>query len=487
MNYIHIFKNKEMKSIFVSLFFFIALLVLHLPFLEADPSLELGNLSRDALSDEGLNTSQVNNFVNYSDFGIAENNNLIKSPVFDALILPISYFSGNSLFYIRFFLVICLSVVILISLKKLQINLKGYVMFFTLLFNFYIFQYFHFSMTESLAAFTTFFALIFFSNYFKEFQLKYLIWGSIALFLVFLLKVQFVYIYFVPVVFIYLLYRSEYKFKKKHILLFLTLNFSLFTFYFLCWILPNWELVKIVLQQEVSDRIMHPRFWTTQAFKQFKYFMLDKRTIVLSLFLLLSVIYFLFKTRKEKSSKFYNLSVLNLAWVFIECHKFFIWYVPPRYMLSFYVSISFFIFIQLLVFFEIRHHFINKIFVYVVLFIMFLTNILVYKNSYLERTFVIKNENEWFKKQVNKGDLVAGVWSCILAKESKAKLIPVWKGFFNDKFLLKRYNPKIIVSEWNEEDSGLAFSSQNLDLKKMCKERHFIQYGKYKIVAYILK
>ena len=59
----------------------IVMFSLTVPFLLADPDIDISS-SRDANTDEGLNTCQIRNFVNHNDLTLQKSDNFVKTPLF---------------------------------------------------------------------------------------------------------------------------------------------------------------------------------------------------------------------------------------------------------------------------------------------------------------------------------------------------------------------------------------------------------------------
>jgi len=73
----------------------VLLFILHLPFLHADPDYNL-SIGRDAFTDEGLNTSQLRNYINHGYLSFDECDNLVKTPLFNlVLFLPLKIFATH--------------------------------------------------------------------------------------------------------------------------------------------------------------------------------------------------------------------------------------------------------------------------------------------------------------------------------------------------------------------------------------------------------
>ncbi len=91
--------------------------VLHLPFLTADPDYYLSD-SRDAFTDEGLNTSQLRNYINHGQLDINECDNLIKTPLFNGLLfLPLKIL-GTQHIVARITILLSIMLLLFISMRS---------------------------------------------------------------------------------------------------------------------------------------------------------------------------------------------------------------------------------------------------------------------------------------------------------------------------------------------------------------------------------
>ena len=79
----------------------IALILSHLPFLEADADLNISSGSRGAWTDEGLNTCQIRNFINHGHFNLLDSDNFLKTPLFSIFLFPFFKLFGISMYVAR--------------------------------------------------------------------------------------------------------------------------------------------------------------------------------------------------------------------------------------------------------------------------------------------------------------------------------------------------------------------------------------------------
>src|SRR4030095_97812 len=83
---------RDRSSGLFRLLLILAIFCLHLPFLNADPDIPF-TTGRDAFTDEGLNTSQLRNYINHGYLDFMECDNLVKTPLFNlVLFLPLKIF-----------------------------------------------------------------------------------------------------------------------------------------------------------------------------------------------------------------------------------------------------------------------------------------------------------------------------------------------------------------------------------------------------------
>ncbi|MGB3076573.1 MAG: hypothetical protein WBB36_14695, partial [Chitinophagales bacterium] len=170
-------------------------LLLHLPFLGADPDIHLSS-SRDAFTDEGLNTSQLRNYINHGKLDFMECDNLIKTPLFNlALYIPLQLF-GTHLTVARITILLIVFGFIFFLLSNLHFRPVIIIMSLTTMLQYYVFQYAHFSLSEMLSTVFIlsgiFYIFLFVANNCR--QQMHLFLSSFYIALAYYSKIQFVYI-----------------------------------------------------------------------------------------------------------------------------------------------------------------------------------------------------------------------------------------------------------------------------------------------------
>jgi len=193
----------------------------------------------------------------------------------------------------------------------------------------------------------------------------------------------------------------------------------------------------------------------------------------------------------SKNRPLLTISLLSLVWAVAEFHKFAMWYVPSRYLSPLLFAWGIFISVQLVWAIKnaLDYHFFSRVVALaaLVLFLgVFAKNLIAVKQTYDERQFVIHETNQMLSKVAFGNRPVAGPWAPALARETGARIIPVWYGYFNDDQLMEKFNPKIIVSEADEGDSGGAFRNRGIDLQSRADSSKKVQVGHYEIFIYYL-
>jgi hypothetical protein len=138
--------------------------VLHLPFLTADPDYYLSD-SRDAFTDEGLNTSQLRNYINHGQLDFNECDNLIKTPLFNGLLfLPLKIL-GTEHIVARVTILLSIILLLFISMRSTYIKSIIAILSITTLLQYFVFQYSHFSLSEMISTVSIMVGIFFLYQY----------------------------------------------------------------------------------------------------------------------------------------------------------------------------------------------------------------------------------------------------------------------------------------------------------------------------------
>lgn len=458
------------------------LLLMQLPFMVADPDFNLSH-SRDAHSDEGLNTSQVRNFVNYGYVSAWECDNLIKNPLFNVLMAGPFFAFGTRLWVGRgTVLLFVLATLFFISRNR---TLRWFWMLFipVTLLQFHIFSYARFSMAEMVAI-----SCILSSVYhcFRFIQRpepgkrkKHLILAILFSSLAWYFKIQFIYmLFFVPLVFIAWWIKKIWTTRQVNqpgfilALTCITLSIGFVAAYYFAWYLPLKAPYTYIMNNQASNRFGEPEhLWPIISENYNRYFTQRFLTPLLFVFYLSvipGILFYFFSPGKV----FRALFPVALCWILLESHKLAIHFVPSRYLVSSYVAIGLF---STTVIYEALRRFILSgkvsalkryagwITLTSVLWLMY-NYAITYNATLHQRTFNIHAVNSYLSHYNLKGLTVAGPWAPSLTWDTKARAVPVWSGFLNDKNIIQNLDPVIIFSEPDEADSEQAFKKDGIDL-----------------------
>ncbi len=477
------------KTIIIAIASIVLLILIHLPFHRSDPDYFL-SIGRDAFTDEGLNTSQLRNFINHGYLSFNECDNLIKSPLFNLILFTPLKFFGTHLIVARvtIFLIVIISLLVLSSNIYFRKLLP--ILLITTLIQYYVFQYSHFSLSEMLSIAFIVVGIFFLFRFVIDRRSLQLFLAALVLSLAYYAKIQFAYVIaLLPGALIVthifkISYSSVYAIAKSILWL------VLFSFiYFLSWYLPHREIFDFVLKDESSQKFATvsniPR---TVAFNII-HVLFSAQDWWFNLLVVACFVMGIFLFIKSSSESFKVLFVITSLWMIIECHKLAMIYLPSRYIVSYYFAAGMMSSVVLAeaVKKEVVRVAIQRI--AMVLVLLFLAGNLYYlKEIFQRRTFQVEAINNYFSVTIkNPSQPVLGVWSTNATWDCKARCIPVWRDFMNDKDVFNQFHPQAILSEPNEDESNRAFISRGIDLKAVSDSSRSFQIGKWEVIVYWMK
>jgi hypothetical protein len=307
-------------------------------------------------------------------------------------------------------------------------------------------------------------------------------------------KNQFAYVLLLLPVFMFILQlsdgRKNLSRNARHFSAILTLWFAGALVYYLFWYMPVKETYDYVMADQAGNRFIPRAQWSTVAWEQTKEFFGRSeskwmaRSAVISLFLLI------FNFAVSHNRNRLVLSLFLLAWALAECHKLTMWFVPSRYLSPLLFSWGIFASLQLAwalenAFIRGRRH-VSAVAAGAGAFFLFfgVNHWSDAARLYRERSFAIRDINRALKKEGIQNRVAAGPWAPTLARESGAKVIPVWDGYFNHENTFERFYPKVVIAEWDEADSGGAFQKQGISLREKADSVSKVQVGRYRLMIY---
>jgi len=477
-------------STYFGIILFGLLLVAHLPFLDADPDINI-SYSRGPFTDEGLNTIQIRNLVNHGELNIEECDNLLKTPLFNfSLLIPFTIF-GTSLVAGRLFILLFL--IVILGLTSKQKYFRGIVMVFGLitLLEYHVFQFSHFVLAEMMAVTLTILSIYYLSLYADrkgKNQIKYLALSSVFLSLTYYAKIQF--IYFVPLIPAVLLLMKMNRInsiKTYHIILVSALTLLFLLLYFFGWYMPNRSIYDHMMIYQSGFFDINEKTLSQINFN-LQYYFLEGKNMIVSILFAITVLLGIYLFRNSNNMQFRFVFIAAILWFLLETHKLTMEYLPSRYLISMICAAGFLIASVLN---EAFMYFIRskkpKIFNWLIggiVALLFMFNLTDYKSMLNDRSFAIRDINTYVSENYEGDRPVIGAWAPSLCWKSNAYSFPVWDKFLNFRDPVNTYNPKIIFSEYDEEDSNQAYLNQNIILQNEADSSRRFIVGHWKVVAW---
>lgn len=464
---------------------------LQLSFLQADPSSDISS-SRGPFTDEGVNTCQARNYVNHGKWGIAECDNLVKSPLFNAYLYGIFSGFGTGRTTSRLIMLsTCLIWFLVLALLSRQP-----VLFSVLLLiagtQYHVFQFLHFTMVELMAIHSIGMGLFFGYGFLqktilkKEMAVGRFILAFLFFYVAVLLKIQFAYALLLPpglllIVLSQASQKKEWWFRYGGWLLLLNVAGALL--YYGAWYQPMQSVFDQVWTHQVTDRYQGEGSIWKAAFENLYTVFFTRSTWVLELAFGLTLIgvqrWWRYFSTKEK------LLLLTVGlWILAESHKIFIQWLPSRYALGLFSAQA--LWVSVVIFLGISRKAIRNYGIGTVLLIVLYAAVGVV-SLFQNRTYKGAQAIAYFERFDFKGQKVVGVWGTSLIWNSSAYVMPVWKNFLNDQEVLVTQDPVVVVTEKNEADSEGVFHSRGIILAKDYPLLYRTTYGKYDILFYQCK
>ncbi len=473
------------------------MLLLHLPFLHADPDYFL-SIGRDAFTDEGLNASQVRNFINHHYLDPGECDNLVKSPLFNIILLAPLKFFGTHLIVARLTILACLTAGLLLLLSSAYFTSLLPILFFTTLTQYYIFQYSHFSLSEMLAVTSILSGILFLFRFITAQRQGFVFVSALFFSLAWYAKIQFAYIIVLLPISIFIVASSEgipLKWTLRSISFLKGIAFLLFfiTVYLLCWYLPFRSTYNYIMSDQTSGKFADVFSIPKSVVFNTIHVLFNPQNWWLNSLVAICFVAGIFLYRNKGSHEFKIMFILTSLWLLLELHKLAMIYLPSRYLVSYYFAggLMSSVVIQELLASKKQMPFARRFLYPAAIAIVLLfaaANILDYAALLNRRTYQVEAINNYFSATIkNESQPIMGPWSPSATWDCKARCIPVWKDFMNDTDIINRFHPQVILSEPDEAESNQAYSSQGMSLEAISDSSRRFTIGRWIVVAYWLK
>lgn len=477
----------------IVLLFLLIVLMAHTPFLAADPDIHLSG-SRDAFTDEGLNTSQLRNYINHGYLDFWESDNLVKTPLFNLLLfLPLQLFGTKIIIARLTILLLIFSILLLLSTHLYFRQLVPFLCLTTLI-QYHVFQYSHYSLSEmlsvSLIAAGLIYLIHFISNSMQNHLTLFI--ATLLLALAFFVKIQFIYIIpLIPATVILCRIIFGQKtiapfFGYSPVFFSILLIIVFLSFYLLTWYFPHREIFNYVLQEEAAGKYASlENSIRTFAFNTVCVLFSSSTWMINSLF----ICCFLTGCLLWKLGAGFQFKVafaVSTCWLILELHKLTMIYLPSRYLVSYYFSgglLSSIVLAELM--YNVLYKTAWKISGILLLFAFILVNGFDYAAMYASRAFKTKEINVYFAHTLadKKDALVLGPWAPAFTWDSKVISRPVWYHFMNDEHVLQQH-PAAILSEPDEEESNQAYQQHDLRLDEHADSVKHFTIGRWEVIIY---
>jgi hypothetical protein len=486
---------KNSKIIF---FFLLGLIFLsHLLFIEADPDRNM-SVGRGPFTDEGLNTVQIRNWVNNGDLNLNECDNLLKTPLLGfPLALTYTVFGVSHEVSRLHVLVLVFLALLLIGLDEKN---RWIVIIFSLItiLQYQVFQSSHFSMAEMLSVAAILLSIHFFSRSTDEignskFGMRQIIISAAFLSLSYYFKIQFIYMVpLFPLVLLIQWIRGNYKNRRvflTHCFVMLSTLIILLLAYLLAWYLPNKEAYDYMMAHQSGEFTFSWKIWEYFTFNLGYHFLKGWTQWFVYFFIAYTVTGFVLMNT-TRSKRYPVIFLSSLVWFLLESHKLMMVYLPTRYQVSLFASMGLLmsvVSVELWQWPVARSRIIVRLSGITLILIMTVINCCVYIDTLNNRTFVIRETNEYLARNLKPDDIVLGAWAPSLTWDSESKALPVWNNFLNYQDPITKFHPKAVIAETDEQDSEQAWSGQGIDLQVLSDSTKTVKIGQWEMRIYWMK
>ncbi len=483
--------------------FAVAFLLLHLPFLSADPPVGV-SWSRGPWTDEGQYLAQIRNLINNEHLDVNESGTFVGAPLFSFVMYPLFIIFGTKLVVARCFVMICTLLSFIFIIRKRE-NHTGWIISLTLVASqFYIFQYTHFAQAELLQCDCILLALLFYSLQrelpLSAFRKRYwyiflaCLWISIS----FWTKINTAYLLLlIPMSFSVELFLAILQREGRKDAFFRLLAAMLFTVllcavYFVGWYLPFREVFALFsgnsLASATGFTLSLPNYIELFIFNY--HTLINDHSLVFYLFLtaiILVVFVILCCFRKTRLWLLGTSSPIIFIFFFfcIEMHKMGYRYLPSRYLIPTIVAACLMIGFGLEAMLMARPRWLAIVVLFLAMIVA--NNIRYYVKAVTHRHYMVKELNDYLGRYDLQNETIIGPWAPTATWVCKSRSLPIWRENYYHYDPIRRFHPRIIISENDESDSDSAYSKQGISLSAISDSSRQFNIHFWKPVVYWLK
>jgi len=469
---------------------FALLVLVQIPFLFTDPDTLADVNTRGAWIDESLYVFQAREWIDSGQLDIAVNDAFVRSPVFQLLVSGFFLIFGTHLFAARLMTVVVVAAALAFTISRKHTRTLGWVMAGVLFTQYHIFQFSHHSLVYMVAIAWLLFALVFLTEAYEGYRVNRNVFlANLFVFLAYGTSVQMLPAAVIVPAVCFILWITRLKKPDSTPWMFITAAgySALFgLLYFLIWYLPNRNMFDTIVFFQAEGRFPTSLYEFAQTFrfnfinclwirKLMPYFMLAGITVLAWPFVM----------RKNTSLAHKAVFLFALFWLIIEFPKTGMFYIPFRYLLGFITAMSLLVSLGITRLLQEKAPW--KYGAVVLIAAVFITNVIHAVNSWNRRTYDIEKANEIMAQRIADNEVALGAWAPAFTWDVCVKCVPVWNEYMNDDQPIEKYQPTIIVSEFNEADSDNYYSKHGYNLKEISDTITAVKVWRYDLVFYSLK
>jgi len=473
------------------------ILLLHFPFLSADPRLTFCE-SRGPFTDEGFYLMQLRSHLARNGWNLHSADNLLKSPLFSLLhYAPMKIF-GSSLLLARLWTMLLAFAPLLIIAAERKWKLFFPLFAVMVLMQEYVFDYYHYALSESVFCSLTLLGIWFLWKYCEGERTGNLLAALMLFGLLIWLKVQFAYALILLAALLFYISAGWLLKNKFKGIIQTWLYFFLFTLffsgmYYLAWYYPNKDFYSYILSAvnknnfiPVKDLRESFEFYHHHIFlipENKSYTLLFKAGFVASLAGTATGAF-------DKAHRF--LFVAFSIWFLVELHKLAFYYVPLRYLVPLFVSGLAMTAVGIsgwLQFFSDKAKGLEiskvvRLAAFLAVVSVLAHRLMQYNERLSCRTYALREANDYMARGIKKGGWIAGNWAASLSWQIPNPSLPVWYNLLNDEKIFTEITPVAVITEQDENDSGGAYKSRGISLSEYSDSSRIFCIGRWEVAVY---
>jgi len=350
-----------------------------------------------------------------------------------------------------------------------------------------IHQYSHLCLAEMYSSMLIVISALVYSFYRTENRYLPLVLLFALLFFSVLFKIQFVYVLAIPLLVKMAGYSLNRSVANRNQLIAASISLiCIVVGIVFIWYMPFKEAWLQIAKQQ-SGTFSLETITVDLILRNLRLNFLSKRHLMFTVVFILSFFAAInYVVKKQYPKEYLTLLIVSFSWFIVELHKLGLTYLPIRYLISFYLSMGFFISVVMGYYLS-QAKFMHRSIAISCLLALFLLNSYFYKQAFFSRSYTVQKMNSYFQKLTSEKDVVIGPWAPSFTWETKCFSYPIWANFLGERNIVKYYCPDFIVSEYNQEDSGFAYKKNDINLDDYCDSLTQVKVALWNLNVYMVK